>query len=79
MADSADTDEQVHPGEKLREWLKSNDKTQAWLAQETDASQASVSEWVSGRRIPGLPAAVRIERLAGIPVAEWLEAMPRTA
>ena len=36
-------------------------------------TSASVAAWASGRRVPTIELARRIERLAGIPIAAWVE------
>lgn len=55
---------------KLRDWLRSERRSQAWLATEIGGvHQTSVSSWIRGTPMP-LSAALRIHRVTGIPIED---------
>jgi plasmid maintenance system antidote protein VapI len=58
-------------GEKLRCWLESERRSQAWLGEQIGTHQTNVSAWIRGRPIP-LEMAVKIETITGIDVKEWV-------
>lgn len=57
-------------GVRLRAWLKERRRTQEWIAEQIGTHQTNISAWMRGRPI-SVDAAVRIERVTGIPVADW--------
>lgn len=59
--------------ERLVQWLGRTKQTQYDLADSLGISQGQVSSIVTGRRKPSLDVAAKIERLAGIPAASWLD------
>lgn len=73
--------------EKLRNWLKTNGKDRAWLAEKCGVSKHTVDGWFAGRQISG-PAKAAVERvLAGPPTIgdlkmsldEWQQIQDRAA
>lgn len=56
--------------QRLREWMKKNEKTQKQFGDLVGARQPSVSTWLLGRP-PSLPYALRIRDLTGIPIECW--------
>lgn len=61
------------PTFKLRRWLDAELGRQQVLAEECGIHFSIVSRWRTGERVPSLKRGHRavIERLCGIPVAEW--------
>lgn len=57
-------------GVRLRDWLKSERRTQEWLAEQIGTHQTNVSRWILGRPIP-TKMAVKLEELTGIEVRDW--------
>lgn len=57
--------------DQLRDWMRRRGFNQADMARYFAWDQSFVSTLLSGRRCPGLDTALRIERLAGIPVEAW--------
>lgn len=49
-------------------------RTQTALALRLRVTSQAVNAWLSGRTTPSLALAVEIERIYGIPVADWLPA-----
>jgi hypothetical protein len=58
-------------GVRLREWLEAERRSQMWLSEQIGTHQTNVSAWIRGRPIP-LAAAIAIEKIAGIPVGDWV-------
>ncbi len=58
----------------LRKWMQSKGQTQAQIAASVGVRQQSVSNWLRDEARMPLSVAVRLKRLAGIPVEAWLEA-----
>lgn len=58
----------------LREFLEQSGQTQAKLARRLGISTAHMSELLSGRKMPSLTLAYRIERLTNgaVPVSAWV-------
>ncbi len=65
--------EKKRGGVRLRAWLKTERRTQQWLAGEVGTHQTNVSAWILGRPIP-LEMAVAIRKITDIPVEDWLVA-----
>jgi hypothetical protein len=62
-------------GQMLREWLRGERRSEAWLAHEMaiGTCQATINKWITGvTPEPSLRAAQAIERITGIDAAEWL-------
>ena len=59
--------------EKLIAWLEETGIKQKWVAKKTRVSGQSVSAWVTGRQLPLLEHAVRLEAATGgaVKVADW--------
>lgn len=62
---------QRNGGALLRAWLKSERRTQQWLAEQIGNSQTNISAWILGPRPPPLEVAVAIRRVTGIEVDDW--------
>ena len=58
----------------LRSWRTKHDVSQKSLAGKLLIWPNSLLELEAGRRIPTLPVAVALERIAGIPCRRWLQA-----
>jgi transcriptional regulator with XRE-family HTH domain len=58
--------------ERLREYCTRHGYKQRELAELLEIHDAYLSQMLSGLRRPGLPIAVRIQDMTGIPVASWL-------
>jgi DNA-binding transcriptional regulator YdaS (Cro superfamily) len=58
---------------KLRLWLWDGRRRQQWLAQELEVSNATVSRWLSGKRVPEEPHRKAIARLTRgkVTVGSW--------
>lgn len=56
-----------------RQWLKSEGRTQVWLAQTLGVHKTLVSHWLAGRRQIDATHAVAIHRLSGgrVTVSQW--------
>lgn len=70
---------QKRGGARLRAWLKDERRSQQWLADQIGSSQTNVSAWSHPRTPRPIPLemALKIERLTGIEVEEWVaEAAP---
>lgn len=59
---------------QLRGWIQLHSLSQADLARELHASEATVSRLLSGERIPSLRMAIRIANLTGIQPTAWANA-----
>lgn len=58
----------------MRAFLKTEGKSQGWLARELGVSSAYLSMILSGRRHPSLTVASKLEAVTGIPAREFAEA-----
>jgi transcriptional regulator with XRE-family HTH domain len=58
--------------ERLAEYRDRHGYKQYELAELLELAEAHLSQLLSGKRRPGLPIAVRIERMTGIPAESWL-------
>jgi len=56
----------------LTAWMREHDLRARDVAIDLACTSASVAAWASGRRVPTIELARRIEKLAGIPIA-WVE------
>lgn len=63
--------------ERLTAWRHKNELTQAEASLRLGVTQATLCRWERGKRSPPLAYAVLIEKLAGIPVSDWIS--PPTA
>lgn len=59
--------------ELLAEYQDRTHRKQFELAQYLSLTPAHLSQIMSGKRSPGLPTALRIERLTGVPAESWLD------
>lgn len=57
---------------ELRDWLKESGLTHRAFARAHGFSAALLSQWLTGHRNPGLPSAIKLERITGIPAASWV-------
>jgi transcriptional regulator with XRE-family HTH domain len=57
-------------GSRLRAWMQEHGHTQKTFGELVHSHQTNVSAWLHGR-VPGVAMALEIERLTGIPVADW--------
>lgn len=57
----------------LRDWLESEQLTQAGLAERLEVSAPTIWAWLGGVRVPGLEVAAVLEGLAGVPAASWAD------
>lgn len=57
--------------DRLARELKKRGWKQEDLKRALGLSRGQVSRWLSGARVPEIAAAVRMEKLLGIPVASW--------
>lgn len=57
----------------LLEWMKENEKTQAWVAKKIGSSQGHVSRWANGKRSPGVDVIEKLNKLTKGQVAfiDW--------
>lgn len=64
------------PRVRLRRWMEAQRQTASTLAREIGLARPSVSLILSGRRRPGLAAALSIERVTGgtVRASEWIGA-----
>ena len=60
-------------GERLAEYRDRHKYNQRDLAELLEIPEANLSRLINGVRYPGLPTAIRIEQVTGIPVESWLE------
>ncbi len=67
-----DTNYAVAPGEYLSEWLEDERLTQQQLADRLGWSRKRVNEVVGGRAPVSADAAIKLERVTGIPTDSWL-------
>jgi transcriptional regulator with XRE-family HTH domain len=54
-------------------WMKDNGLTPRDVAARVQCTEMSVRSWASGRRVPTIELARRIEVLTGIPIACWVK------
>jgi transcriptional regulator with XRE-family HTH domain len=54
-------------------WAKRPGISVREIAAKLGCTELSVRSWASGRRVPTIEAARRIEALTGIPIAAWVE------
>ena len=54
-------------------WMTANRVARRDLASSLGCTSASVAAWVSGRRVPTIELARRIEALTGIAIAAWVD------
>lgn len=59
-----------HPGAILRDWLKTNQKTQTWIAAEARIPQSVVSELVKCKRRIHAGFALRLAPILGVAAEE---------
>ncbi len=67
-----DTNYAVAPGEYLSEWLEDERVTQQQVADRLGWSRKRVNEVVGGRAPVSADAAIKLERVTGIPMDSWL-------
>lgn len=58
--------------ERLRDYRDRHGYNQRDLAELLEINEVNLSRLINGIRNPGLPTAVRIEQMTGIPVESWL-------
>ena len=58
--------------ELLRAWLRRSNLKQTVFAEQIRVKDGDLSRYLSGKRCPTLPIAVRIEDVTGIPARSWL-------
>jgi hypothetical protein len=63
----------------LAAWMTNNERSAYDVAAHIQCTAVSVRAWASGRRVPTIELARRVERLAGIPIAAWVEIVPTAA
>lgn len=68
------------PGpEALDKIMKARGLKQTDVETAVGVTQGTVSRWLSRQRTPGREPAIRMQKLYGIPVDAWGEAVPRAA
>lgn len=57
----------------LQAWREARDMTQTTLATLVGVSQATLSDWEKGKKLPKIPAAVKLAQVTanGVPVEAW--------
>jgi transcriptional regulator with XRE-family HTH domain len=60
--------------EQVKAELDRRGWTQNEFARQVGADSGIVSRWMTGRNLPGLEMALKIESLLGIPARAWVEA-----
>ncbi len=60
-------------------WMLTRSLTPRDVAGDLGCTSASVTAWASGRRVPTIELARRIEGLAGIPIAAWVTMLPEVS
>ncbi len=58
--------------EHLRDWMRRRDMNQREAAALLGITEVYLSQLLNGHRQPGLPNAIKIERITGIAVEGWL-------
>ena len=62
----------MHSGpEQLIDWMRRRGFNQSDASRYLEMDQPHVSMLASGKRLPGLATAIKLERLTGIPVEAW--------
>ena len=61
---------------QLEAWLRRSCKTARELATESGIPEAYISQIRNGKRRPGLPKALALEAVTGIPARAWLPKPP---
>jgi len=56
-------------------WMKRPGMSAREVAAKLGCTELSVRSWASGRRVPTIELARRIEALTGIPIAAWVQVM----
>jgi ribosome-binding protein aMBF1 (putative translation factor) len=59
-------------------WMKDEGLTPRDVAAKIHCTEMSVRAWASGRRVPTIELARRIELLCGIPVVAWVQLVDTT-
>ncbi|MBR4735053.1 MAG: HigA family addiction module antidote protein [Bacteroidales bacterium] len=62
----------THPGELIRDELKSRGITQKKLSEMTGFKQSVISETINGKRAVSMNMAVALEKALGIPAEMWM-------
>lgn len=57
--------------EQLKDWMRRRGFNQADAARYLQFDEPYISVLLSGKRTPGLPNAIQLERFTGIPVEAW--------
>lgn len=57
--------------EQLKDWMRRRGFTQADAARYIEEDEPTLSRLMTGKQVPGLRKAIRIERHTGIPVEAW--------
>ena len=66
-------------GIALREWLRTERRTQQWLAAQLSGRltekvhQTTVSRWIRGEKPPTVPEGIAIQDVTGVPLSGWGE------
>ena len=64
---------------RLRKHLDRSGLTVKQFARAHDLSAGLVSQWLCGHRMPGRAYALKLQKIAGIPVASWDRAPEKAA
>lgn len=59
--------------DRFRDWMARAGLNQSEVARQLGVQQPQVSHLVMGTRSPSLALAVRIQKLTGIPAADWVD------
>ena len=62
----------THPGELIRDELKSRGLTQKRLSEMTGLKESVISETITGKRAVSLNMAVALEKTLGLPADMWM-------
>lgn len=62
----------------IKEWLKANKRTVAYLARESGISRQAMDSILSGKSIPTIPTLTAISRVTGISVGDMSEELATT-
>ncbi len=57
-------------------WMAGTPMSTREVAAKLGCTELSVRSWASGRRVPTIELARRIEALTGTPIAAWVEPLP---
>lgn len=63
----------MNPQARLRDWLSRSGMSVTDLSKLLEMSQPHTSHVLNGGRTPSLVMAARIQRVTGIPAADWVE------